>query len=254
MKIKLAILLLVVGLIIISCKKEDKQPAPTTTNTTGGSGSNYYPASSATVFSGIFTTGNYVGSTIVGSTTYTFDANDARAYFSNSPQQYINTTTAVTVNKVYLNGDSLSYNSSYKYYTSINSVSLVSETWSVSGANGIGTFSITNNFITPSATGYLALPDSISLSSGFTVTINNVSNASSASIFLSDGGTGFYTANLQSGNNTLTITPANLSGVSTTTNGNLALLLSSKKAYTISSKDYQFNREFQFNKSVKIKP
>jgi hypothetical protein len=254
MKTKLLMMVLFTGLIFCACKKEDKQPSPpTNSGGGGGGGGSNYPASNASAFSGIFTTGDYVGSVKVGSTTYTFNANEAWAYFSNSPQPYIDVSTSVLVNKVYLNGDTVPYNPSYHYYATTNTVSLASETWSVNGANGIGTFTIANNFTTPSASGYLSFPDSISLATGFTVSINNV-NASSASIFISDGGSGSYAVNLQSGNNTLTVSPTNLTGVSTSTGGSIALLLSNKKAFTILSKDYQFNREFQYTKSIKIKP
>lgn len=252
---KITVLVTIMILVLVSCKKEEKQPANNNTNTGGGGGGGtYLVPSNATAFSGIFTTGNYVGSTIVGTTTYTFNSIMARAYFSSSPQSYINSGTAVTVNKVYLNGDSLSYSTSSQYYNSSGTVNIASETWSVNGANGIGTFSMTHNITTPSASGYLNFPDSISISTGFSVSINNVANAKVANLLLSDGVGGFHVKTLQTGNNSVTVTPSNLSSLSTSTVGYIALLLSNSKAYVFSNKDYEFNREYQYTKSIKIKP
>jgi hypothetical protein len=239
-------------LVLVSCKKEEKQPSNSNTNT--GGGGTYLIPSSATAFSGIFTTGNYVGSTIVGSTTYTFNSILARAYFSSAPQAYMNSGTAVTVNSVYLNSDSLAYSTTSQYYNSSGTVNIASETWSVNGANGIGTFTMTHNITTPSASGYLNFPDSISISTGFSVSINNVANAKVANLLLSDGVGGFHVKTLQTGNNSVTVTPNDLSVISTSTVGYIALLLTNKKAYVFSNKDYEFNREYQYTKSIKIKP
>jgi hypothetical protein len=260
MKTKLLVMVLFAGLIILSCKKEDKQPAPTnnTGGGGGGGGGNNYPASSASVFSGIFTTGRYVGSFTSGTTTVNFDINQASAYFSNTPMQYVNSSTAVKVSTVALNGDSLWYNSSSKYYlsnsTSSAGIGLASEAWSVTGANGIATFSVSNNFVTPSATGYTALPSTINKSSTYVFNINNVANSTSSEFLISDGASGIYFKTLQSGNNTFTVSPSDLSSLATTTMGSMALILSNKKAYVISGKDYQFNREFQYNNTIQINP
>jgi hypothetical protein len=254
-KLKLAILLLVAGTIIFSCKKEDKQPASTAnTGGGGGGGGNNPTPSSATTFFGIFTTGSYT--TVMSSTATPFSNESARAYFSNQSTQYSNSSTAVTVNKVFLNGDSLNYNSSLKYYTDYFNVSLATESWSVNGANGIGTFTIDITTITPSAAS-INFQDSISISAGFSIVVNNVSNITKGYLLVLDGTNtvnGFVSKTLNTGNNTITFSAADLANLTPTQSGYLALSLTNAKAYSISGKDYQFNREAQCSMHIKIKP
>jgi hypothetical protein len=256
MKIKLAILVLFAGLTFISCKKEEKAPTNSNTNTGGGGGGGNSPTpSGATTFYGIFTTGNYA--TITSSVAPPFISSSARAYFSSQSTQYSNNSTAVTVNNVGLNGDTLNYNPSYKYYTTSSSINLSTETWSVNGANGIGTFSINISSSNPTVGSLSNLPDSISISSGFSVAINNVANAGKAYFIIIDGtntANGSVTKILSTGNNNVNFSASDLSNLTPTSLGYLVVALTNGKAYWISGKDYQFNREAQFTKFIKIKP
>lgn len=251
MKINYFVLIAFAFVINVACKKESKTPmpdpvAPVTPAADG-------TPSSATQFYGIFTTGTYT-SVQIGQTPSSYPS--ARAYFSNMATPGVYMASAVRVNAVYLNNDSLTYNTSYKYFTNFNLVNLASETWSVNGANGIGTFSFTNNAVDPGFTGANTLPDSVSLSTGFSININNVTNATDGmvSIFDALGGTCKYSVALNNGNNAITITAANLSSANTSTNGVISIALTNKKAFVFSSKDYQFIREAQYNKHIKIKP
>jgi len=238
-------------IIFASCKKDKTEPAPVnnTPSTPAADGSVSY----ATQFYGIFTT--FQNTTVISPTTFT--SLSANAYFSNQATPYSNSASAVKVAGVYLNGDSLSYNTTYSNYSIYNNVSFATETWSVNGANGIGNFSFTNNAVTPSCTGYSTIADSISKAVGFTVSLNNVSNITSASLIVFDG-TGnpnsTYSQPIVIGKNVLTVTGANLSAMATSTNGIIAVVLSNKKAFVFSGKDYQFSREAQYSKHIKIKP
>lgn len=256
MKLNLGVIILVIVSIALSCKKEDKQP--TTSATSGGGLSSGYPTSNATLFSGMFTTGRYMGKHVYQSMTYTFDINKAWAYFTATPQAVPVLSTATSANGVFLNGDSLLFDiPSFSFYsnsTSTMGISLASETWSVNGAFDIPTFTITNNFTTPSATGYLSFPDSISKASGFIVSVNNVSNSTTSNLLVTDNFGNFCIKALNEGSNTVTITPSDLSSLFTFTAGSISVELSNRKAFVISNKDYLFTRQFQYIKDLNIKP
>jgi hypothetical protein len=251
---KISVLVICMILILVSCKKEEKGPAPTVGTGTGSGGGNTPVVSNATTFYGIFTTGSY--STVLSSTDTPSSSQMASSYFSSQATQYINSATAVKVNNIWLNGDSLSYNSSNKYYTQYWNVNLSTETWSVNGANGIGTFTININTITPSVN-TINFQDSISISAGFSVAVNNVSNITSARILVFDGtntSSSYVQKTINAGNNTIIFTPADLANLTPTQTGYLALVLTNSKAYKVSGKDYQFNREAQCTMHFKIKP
>jgi len=244
--------LILISSLIVSCKKKDDAPAPVTPAPSGppadGSPSN------ATQFYGIFTSGNYM-SMVGGGPPITSVM--ARAYFSNQAIAYMYSASSIKVNNVYLNNDSLAYNPVSKYYLPSYPVNLATETWSVNGANGIGSFNFTNNALQPSCSGYSNLPDSISKSVGFTVNINNVTNFTYGSLLVFDGTgniSGYYSVQLNAGDNVINVTPTNLSSVSTTTNGYMTIVLTNKSAYVFSGKDFQFCRESQYTKYIKIKP
>lgn len=251
MKKSISILIILI-LFGSSCKKKagPPEPVPPSSGLPSADGS----TSNATQFYGIFTTGNYTTVPIGGSA---FTTTNARAYFSNQPVAYMYLASSVMVNKIFLNNDSLSYNTSYKYYVPNYPVNLATETWSVNGANGIGSFSYANNILEPTCSGLNTLPDSISKGTGFTVNINNIINSSYGSLIVFDGTgstSGIYSTPLNLGNNAITVSSTNLSALSTTTNGNIAIVLSNKRAVIFSNKDFQFSRESQYNKHIKIRP
>lgn len=247
--------ILIIAIALVSfaaCKKDKTTPSNTTSNNTGTP-----PAdgtqSNATTFNGIFTTGSY--STDIPNNPIS-SSKSARAYFSNTPMQYMNQTTAVSVNKVYLNNDSLWYNSTGKYYNSMWPVNLATETWSVNGANGIASFSISVNSIDPSFVLGNPFPDSISVSAGFTVNVNNVTNAKYAYVSILDGTNntnGFVNKTINTGNNTIVFSASELNALTLTNTGYLFVVLSNDQAFYFSSKSYQFVREIQYNKHIKIK-
>lgn len=252
---KFTIKLLLLSIIFLgsySCKKKDTTPAPTnnSSNTPVADGS----PSNATQFNGIFTTGTY--SSIASGTLPAYVVNSARVYFSSQPVSYVTYPTAVQVGKVYLNGDTLGYSSSYKEYINVLPVNLASETWSVNGANGIGTFTINVNPTTPSIGSAVNFPDSVSISSGFSLVVNNVSNTTKAQVVLYDGtssANNTVSKTISNGNNSVSFSAAELSNLAITNNASLLVILNNNKAFVFSSKDYQFNREIQISKTIKIK-
>lgn len=251
---KLFILILIISsTVFFSCKKDKTEPAPVT-NTPIAPPADGSP-SSATQFSGIFTSGNYntITSNTVAATPYAM----AKAYFTNQPTPYIYTATSVMVNKVYLNGDTVGYNATYKYYFVSSMVNLATETWSVNGANGIGSFSVNINAVNPGIDLPYNFPDSVSKSVGFTMVVNNVTNAAKANLFVHDGTNsvnGSVSKMMVNGNNTITFSPADLANLTVTNNGFIFIVLNNSKAFVYSGKDFQFNREAQYTKYIKIKP
>jgi hypothetical protein len=59
---------------------------------------------------------------------------------------------------------------------------------------------------------------------------------------------------LIAGNNVITVTPADLASLPTSTNGVISINLENKQGIIYSSKAYSFSREAQYNKKIKIKP
>jgi hypothetical protein len=244
---------LTLGLIFTSCKKDMNTTPNNTTNNTStppADGS----LTNATQFYGIFTCGSYT-SIQVGGSPYTYYG--GAAYFTSSAQAFMNSTSSVKVNKVYLNADTLTYTPILSYYTDYNYPNMASATWSVNGANGIGTFSMTHSVASPSFVVASILPDSISLSTGFSATISNVSNFTGAyfKVFASINTTlGTTEKALIAGNNVITVTPADLASLPTSPNGVISINLENKQGIIYSSKAYSFSREAQYNKKIKIKP
>jgi hypothetical protein len=248
---KQILLVIALGLLVFgACKKKDSSPDTTTTTPppppADGSPSN------ATSYYGIFTTviNNHFDQPPSTSTL-------AFVWFGSQPSEFAYSAVAVKVDQLRLNGDTMWYYTPLKNYESWSPVNLAAETWSVNGANGIPSFSFNVTTTQPSCTNYTALPDSISKSAGFTMVINNVSNITSGDVFIYDGTgnlNGSYSPTLTTGNNTITVTSANLSGcVTGNTNAQISVVLSNKKAYTFGGKAFAFDRETQYTKKLKIK-
>lgn len=241
---------------IVSCKKKDKDPpannggSGTGTSTTGGTtttgGVN---PSTATSFHGILTIGNYASS--FG--TFSITSSSARAYFSSMATQYMNPSTSVKAGQIYLNNDSLPYSNQNNYYTTTTPVNLAAATWSVSGGNGIPAFKHAVTNAVP-VYGIVNFPDTISKTNTFTLAVNSVS-AQIALLFIMDGSSSMvkYTTPLKNGNNTLTITPANMQTLQSGT-GSIIMSLQNTYAVSVSKKDFQISQEAQNFRQIVIKP
>lgn len=251
---KYTLVLTVFLFALASCKKDDTKPATPASNTPYTPPADGSP-SQASQFYGIFRMGEYTTAT----STSTYVNIMGSAYFSNQPVSSMYSASSVKVAKVYLNSDSLTYSSTYKYYNLYSIANLASETWSVNGANGISSFTFANaGAVTPTCTGLNNVQDSISISTGFTVNVNNVSNFTTGSIILFDGtgnANGYYATVLSAGNNAIVVSPANLASLTPgNANAKFAIVLSNDKAFIFGGKDFKFSREAQYTKDIKIKP
>lgn len=245
-------------LVLVSCKKEDKKTEATfTTNTSLPQDGT---PSTSSLYNGIFTVSNNTITNVVFSPTYIANTSGiASAYFSDIPINYKDTSHSVRVNKVSVNGDSLQFNTSFfNYYILPSPPNFISETWAVIGNNGIASFNFTNNATLPNCAGFNTLPDSISKSTPFSFTLN-VSQFTKGKVIITDeiiDNLASYTVSLTPGTNTISITPSNISGFSTL-NINMAgiiILLQNQKAYFFGGKSYQFIREHEFIRRIKILP
>jgi hypothetical protein len=248
---------LLLTLMLTFCKKKDDKPTPTpastgsgttTGSTTGSTTSGNVTPSNATSFYGILDITNST-STYSGTT---YSGQNASAYFMNAPFQYFSSANSVKVSAVYLGADSLTYSPFYKSYDLYN-VLPGTNTWSVTGANGIANFSYAVS-VTQPVMAAVTLPDSIYKTTSFTITVNNVSNIKTASFAIVDNSfLGVYAAPILAGNNTIVITPSNMSSL-TAGDGYISVSLENSEAISVSGKDYKLARHTQVTKQIKIKP
>ena len=250
-KTALLFLLLIMGLL--SCKKKNSTHTfsySSTTSTGGGT-------TGATLYDGFLSTRNFTIMHIGG---FLQPWPVAQAYFTSPPvlPGYAPTpTTSIKAGSVYMNGDSLTYNSTlmYQYYPAGPSLSSTAQTWMVNGANGVPSFTYTNTNLEPTCSGFSGIPDSVSKSGGFSVTVNNVANLTGGNVVLFDFSTAFFPLikPIQAGNNTVVFSPSEIASVGTGTNAGIAILITNEKAVTLSGKNFLFSRIAHYSKDIKIK-
>lgn len=241
-------------LIVLSCKKETSDPEPdqpaTSTSTTGGGTTGTVPTGSATSYNGILTIGN----STISMAGLSISSKAATAFFSAAPVSVAN-SAGVSVDKVYVNGDSLVYGGNGNYSGIVPSVAAL--VWSVSGANGIPSFSYTNNNPFPSSPNLDQLPTEISKSAGFQLSIGNVQNSHSGTFILNDGSgnlQGIIVMPVKAGNNNISFTGAQLNGLSTGTTALVMISLENGTAVNLNGKDFSFRKSVQVIKQIAIKP
>ncbi len=230
-------------LLIFSCKKKDKTDTQDTPETP------VIP----TTFNGLLILGKY---------TYGFNntnsvSDSARAYFSNEAIKAINAGAGLRAGSVFLNGDSLQYSNFNTLYMKIDPVSTDKETWQVTGANNIPAFTYVNTIPFPGSDPITSFPDTVRKSQGFSVTINNVTNAKNAFFVIEDGThtpAGTYSVTLKIGNNTVNVGSESLSGFSSGAGAYMLMVLENFSTSEFSSKFFKFSKETQYVRFVKIKP
>lgn len=238
-------------LLLFSCKKEETA-APITNNTNSSGTPTNGSASSATVFNGILNSLKIIS---IGSTnTIQYTINSPSAYFSSSAMQYINPSTAIQVDSVFVNNTKLQY-SSYSYTSSTFTIVYPPTTWQVYGKNGIPSFTYTNSDASPSYTGYNQYPDSVNKASDYTFNVSGLSGFNEAQIILSDGtnGTGhILTKTINAATTSVTFTQSEIGGMNTTTNGIFSVMLKKNNVRYFGGKDFNFTSECQYTKTIKL--
>lgn len=230
-------------LLTFSCKKKEKS------DTTDTPGTPVVP----TKFNGQLAICRY---TVVFNN-FSYVSDTARAFFTTDLTDAVTIGDGIRVSSVFVNGDSLRYSkplTAYKQDVPLNSGT---EIWSVTGSPNIPSFTFDNTIPFPGNDPVTSFPDSIRKSVGFTVTINNISNARSAFFMITDGvGTsaGNYTVALKEGNNTVNVSAENLSGFSGGGSGYMAVNLENFSTLDVNSKYFKFSKVAQYTRYVKIKP
>ncbi len=232
---------------MVACKKED-QEAPIDPNT---GCSNCLP-SYATTFSGIFKAGSY---TVTGAAMSTSISNRVSAFFSNTVVTVPSVANSITVSNVFFNEDTLTYSGGPYYYTNLSSVTLSPVSWTVNGVSPIPSFTYKNLKEKPQYGAMTAWPDTISKNIGFTFSIYDLSFITGASILISDGLPipNVTTKALGLGSDTLTFSSNDLSGMSTSTNAIITLIMENSHAIKIDSKDFKMSNESSYSRKIVIK-
>jgi hypothetical protein len=246
----ITLILILVSLVIFSCRKKEKEATPATQTPIPDSP---YSISTATLYSGIFISQT---NTTVSSPTNITVTNGSLAFFSDSLVPYRNTVSSITVTNVSDNNNALTFDPIYVCYMTNILASLKNEVWQVDGTNGIPSFKYTNDSNTPDCSSFNNIPDSISISAGYTFSINNVVNSLSGASYISVGTVFqfFIDKPLNNGNNIITYTTADLGGLTPNSIGLASILLENRKVVTIYGTDFQFVRINRFSKAIKILP
>lgn len=190
----------------------------------------------------------------------------ASARFCSIPELYpfLYTWYAVQVGYVSLNNEYLYYDAYNRTYINKSPISTSNETWLVKsgGANGIATFSYSNNSSFPTYTLSTNIPEVVSKSAGLTLIINSSIESNEAYVSIKDSiddynnaiGEGDIKYVLNPGSNTITITSNYMNQLTPTygPKGELSIVLNNNKAYYFGGKSYKFVKKSLFKKQIKI--
>ncbi len=240
--------------LLWSCKKtEDVDPGPSGTpisNVTPSDSSNYQALFSC---SNVF---------VKNAGVYSPAGKSAIAYYSSQPvineayySQNLQYMGNVMLDSVTFKEKSIVTN--YYYNDTTGTPFSLPYNWNVSGYLSIATFSYSNGNPPPIFTATANIPDSISASAGFTVSVNGTSNCDLIRVFITGGTASTVFPNkLFSGNDTtIHFSPADLLGLTSTTNGYLSVQLYKDHYRTIGGKRINFRSGVQYNNyHLKIKP
>ncbi|MES2513443.1 MAG: hypothetical protein V4580_04835 [Bacteroidota bacterium] len=226
--------------VLISCKKkESPDPIPTPVNTT----TNYTYGSLATVYYQIYTGNILTGSdSVVSAFFYTNTANPG--------------ATIVNAGTISFNGTPLINNTDYYSLYSSN-IHHTNSVWVVSGSSNVPVINYTFTPNYPVFTGNAQLPDSFSLSNGFTIHVNGLSNFSNSTIHIEIADAANSVFKTMTVNQTsYTFSAAELSILQPTVSGcTILLTLSNATIENFGGKDYSFISTLEsYKSSIKIKP
>ncbi|MDO8998844.1 MAG: hypothetical protein Q7W45_03690 [Bacteroidota bacterium] len=144
------------------------------------------------------------------------------------------------------------------YYNDTSATQFTSpHNWEISGTPSISTFSWSNANALPTFTASSNIPDSVTLSSGFTIPIKGTTNCNLIRVFIQGGvGSSVYPSKLFSGTDTiLSFSASEIQGLTTTNTGYISVQLFKDHYRTIGGKRINFRTGLQYSNSfLKIKP
>lgn len=231
----------IITTLLTSCKKKEETSTPANATST----------SDPNTFIGVFISGTYTNN-ISGTTNIGYGAT---ARFYNQPSSNIYGANEINVNNLSVNNYTLTNNNMFVYalISPPSNINLTSDTWSVTGASGIPSFSSTNNHSFPNCDDFNVIPDSVSKTAGYSFNISNVSNMTWGVVSFGVGSSAMtYTLSL--GSNQINITPTQLAAMPIDTLGSINIQMQNAVTTTISGKNFRFIKEAQIIKRFKIKP
>lgn len=240
--------------VFISCKKKETADA----DPSGTAVTNVTPSDSSS-YDALFSCLNLYSK---NSGSFTPNGNQTSAYYSNQlivKEVYfasnLQNMGPVILNNVVFKNKSIVTN--YYYNDSTFTQFSLPHVWTIGGTSAITTFSYSNNNTPPIFTASTNIPDSISISSGFTIPINGTSNCDLIRVFINGGiGSTIYPNKLYSGTDTLiTFSSTELQGIVPTNSGYLSVQLFKDHYRTIAGKRINFRTGLNYsNVFFKIKP
>jgi len=228
-----------------ACKKEKTTPSSNNVNMSP------YSSSTAGIYSGAFVAGNYtINSTNSGTT---FESN-AKVSFHAEPKEYKEIDAGIPVGSIRLKGRNVPFRESEGYYE-LNDWDINSEqVWQVEGMGLIPSFNFKINNPTPTASDLNVIPDSVSISKGFSIQVPGVKNVTPGARVI------VYDVNykeicskpLVNGDNTVSFTSSDFT--SSAEAGAILVELENGGAYNIYGKDFLFIKARGWMKQVKFNP
>lgn len=251
---KVFIILFTAAVCLSSCKKEktSAQPVSAATLTTATATITTDPFSSYVSCNGFLSSSVYIRAY----KTNPFTIIEAQASFNISPEIQPN-ANFLRVDTVNLNGDSLiavkdAFQNPMYYWQTIPDANSA-QNWKVKGANGIPSFDFSYTEAAPSAD-FSKIPDSLRIGNPV-ITINNVSNFTTASISISAYGVGgnYFSFNLHEGSNTIHISKGQ---INTFYPGAIQLFISLENyTYkTFEGKNFRFSKRLSYENKIVLKP
>jgi hypothetical protein len=251
---KIAFLILIVNCAFYSCKKEGKPPQPPANPTP--TPESPFTVSNATLYSGMFISASYT----MAYPTNTQTGSYTDAYFTDSVSYWSDPAISVQVKKLTLNEKEVAFYEPNRFYPADPPSNLKKEVWQVSGANSIPTFRHTSDNNEPNCSSFFNLPDSISVSQGLTIYVNDVVGVTEKEYgFLIEEITKDSTIHvskpLNSVNNTITLSANELSVLTPgTTKARISINLTNTQILNFYGKDFRFTKARWYSKPLKIKP
>jgi hypothetical protein len=225
-------------ILLTGCKKEEQlKSSRTVTSTQVESGK----------FIGVFIAGTYTNN--VSGPLYINQGVSARFY--SEPSLGIYQANEITVDGILINGKKLS-DEDYTLYSWQGPYKFDVDRWLVLGNNGIPSFKYTNSNPFPACTDFNVLPDSISKAQGITFTVRNVSDMNWGVITF--GGNDSYSYTVAPGDNTIHITPSQLTQMTVGSTSVINMQLQYGETIKVGEKNFRFVKEAQIIKSFKVIP
>lgn len=228
-------------LLIVSCKKKD-----TTEPSTSGNGG-------GTTTSGIY------GNMQAGYYDYDYGGGVTTkdsmviASFYQSPMSSVSPTN-IYAGTVTVNGANLDYSPPQNYYIeNTHSVSMNSLVWNATGSGTVTPFSYTYTPVYPKISGAINISDTCYKSSGISVSLSGISNASGSTIVYLYQGSNSLSKSIFTSAGTVNFTPTELSSFATNSSLSIMVFLTNVSQQTIGSVKYQFSGTYTYTKFSYLK-